>query len=207
MHPVSAMHRRAARMRLHPQGSHLSSCRSLLLRPRVTRALSSSTSRRLAREHTRVAHCTYTVHVHARDARRAERGEQRRVLRAGRSELSRSHGSSSGSGGDIPTYLPIGPVALEPACRKRLSVSFSHPPFFFPPSFSFLRPPSASPTRPSSFTSADTPHSNPREGNRGAASVYTTRADRIRYRDNDKSRSKCENQFHLKSLSIPFTAR
>lgn len=38
--------------------------------------------------------------------------------------LSRSHGSSSGSGGDIPTYLPtyLSARLLEPACRKRLSV-------------------------------------------------------------------------------------
>lgn len=62
-----------------------------------------------------------TVHVHARDARRAKRRAKESAPR--RPELSRSHGSSSGSGGDIPTYLPIGP---EPACRKRLSVSFSH---------------------------------------------------------------------------------
>lgn len=156
-------------MRLHPRDSHLSSCRSLLLRPRVTRALSSYTSRRLAREHTRIRVCTYTVHAHARDARRAKRRAKESAPR--RPELSRSHGSSLGSGGDIPTYLPIGPVALESACRKRLSVSFSRPSLFLSPSFSFSLPPSTS-TRLSSFTSANTPHSNPREGNRSGRRVH-----------------------------------
>ena len=48
---------------------------------------------------TRVVCASTCVHT-----RRCTPREQRRVLRP---ELSRSHGSSSGSGGDIPTYLPI----------------------------------------------------------------------------------------------------
>lgn len=65
---------------------------------------------------------------------------------------------------------------LLPSC----SLSRSQPPH---------RLPSSHPRygRPSSFTSVDTPHSNPAEGNRGEAGVRTTRADRMMHRrDNDK---------------------
>lgn len=120
MHPEST-----SKLRLHPRNSHLSSCRpfSFVLVSRVL-SLSLFLLRGASRGDTHMYVCTYTIHVHARDARRAKRRAKESAPR--RSELSRSHGSSSGSGGDIPTYLPIGLVALEPACRKRLSVSFSH---------------------------------------------------------------------------------
>jgi len=42
------------------------------------------------------------------------------------------------------------------------------------------------------------------------AGVYTTRADRMHYRNNDKPRevsAYCKNRFHLKSLLISFTIR
>ena len=82
--------------------------------------------------------------------------EQRRVLL--RAELSRSHGSCSGSGGDIPTYLPISLAAR--ACVSQA----------YPPSLSFSLSSSSSSSssfslayHDSSFTSFDTvnPHSNP----------------------------------------------
>jgi len=69
----------------------------------VSRVPSLPTLRGASRENTHVYTCTYMVHVHARDARRAKRRAKESAPR--RPELSRSHGSSSGSGGDIPTYL------------------------------------------------------------------------------------------------------
>jgi len=103
-------------MQLHPRGSYLPSCRSLLLRPRVTRALSSYSSRRLARKHTRLHVHVYgtRLHVHACDARRAKRRAKESA--PCRPELSRSHGSCSGSGGDIPTYLPTYRAGCAGAC-------------------------------------------------------------------------------------------
>ena len=67
--------------------------------------------------------------------------EQRRVLRP---ELSRSHGSSSGSGGDIPTYLPISLAARACVSQATLRILL----------LSLL--PRVARRRSSSFTSFDT---------------------------------------------------
>jgi len=134
-----------------------------------------------SREWTR-AHTRACMHVHARGAHaRAERRAKESAPR--RPELSRSHGSSSGSGGDIPTYLPIRPVALEPACRKRLSVSFFYPSLSlgYLLLFLLLLDPLLSP--PLQQRHALT---RPRE----TAGMRTTRADGMHQRDDDKPKSK-----------------
>lgn len=91
-----------------------------------------------------------------RASEREREREQRRVLRP---ELSRSHGSSSGSGGDIPTYLPISLAAR--ACVSQATLRY--PPRSASPSLFLARhvflsvtPPSLSDRRTSSFTSIDT---------------------------------------------------
>jgi len=122
------------------------------------------TLRGASREWTR-AHTRACMHVHARGAHaRAERRAKESA--PCRPELSRSHGSSSGSGGDIPTYLPTYPASCARACVSQaplriLLLSFS---------FSGLPSSLSPPTRPSSFTSTPaTPRSNPTEGNRRRA--------------------------------------
>lgn len=125
------------------------------------------TSRRLSRmnthTHTHTRSSTHIhVQVHARDARRARAKESA----PRRPELSRSHGSSSGSGGDIPTYLPTYRAGCVGACVSQA------PLHILLPSFSFCGLPSSlsPPTRPSSFTSTPaTPRSNLAKGNRRRA--------------------------------------
>lgn len=127
----------------------------------VSRVPSLLTFRGASRENTHVYTCTYTVHVHARDARRAKRRAKESA--PCRPELSRSHGSCLGSGGDIPTYLPTYRAGCAGACVSQAPLHI-----LLPSSSLFLIlviPPFTS-TRLSSFTSADTPRYNPREGNR-----------------------------------------
>lgn len=130
---------------------------------------------RLSRMNTHTRACTHVhVHVHARDARGAERRAKESA--PCRPELSRSHGSSSGSGGDIPTYLPTYRAGCARACVSQAPLRILLPSFSFSGLPSSLFPP----TRPSSFTSTlATPRSNPAARTRetAAAGVRTTRAD------------------------------
>lgn len=124
--------------------------------------------------------CTYVhVHMHARRAKR--RAKESALCRP---ELSRSHGSSSGSGGDISTYLPTYRAGAR-ACVSQAPFHILLPSSSLSLSFSFplsLSSSLSSPTRFSSFTSADTPHSNPARAQPRKIAA-TTLADRMHYQE------------------------
>lgn len=122
-------------------------------------------------------------------------GERAKESAPRRPELSRSHGSSSGSGGDIPTYLPTYRAGYTSSLRVAsapLRISFSssfflprtHTFFFFffsslsSYSLSILSLLSPTPTHIHIYTHTHFTNSNPVERNRrGKRRVRTTRAD------------------------------